>query len=172
MGKITFVLGGVRSGKSSYAVEIAKNYNKVAYVATSPYFDENMNERIKQHKLSRPADWHTFEEQENIPALLESIDSQFDAVIIDCLTLYVSMFLLDGKDEDFIKDNVSGMLEILKKVSYASIIVSNEVGLGVHPHNELARTFRDVAGRINQITAQQATEVVFMVSGLPLKLKG
>ncbi|MFH0702625.1 MAG: bifunctional adenosylcobinamide kinase/adenosylcobinamide-phosphate guanylyltransferase [bacterium] len=174
MGKITFIIGGARSGKSSYAVKLAKDsFKKAAFVATCPYYDEETKERIEQHIKERPSEWQTFEEFRNLAPLLENIDSQhnFDIVIIDCLTLFISNLLLDKAEEAFIKERIAQMLQALKNTKYDSILVANEVGLSIVPENQLARKFRDIAGRVNQLVAQTADHAIFMVAGMPLKLK-
>lgn len=172
MGKITFVLGGTRSGKSSYAVDAAKSSSeKVAYLATCVPYDDEMHERVKLHRKERPEYWTTFEEPVNLEPLLKDIDSKFEVIIIDCLTLFVSNLLQDDFDEDKIKTKLNQVMTALKDVSYNSFIVSNEVGLGIVPESELGRKFRDVAGRANQLVANYADEVFFVVSGLPVKIK-
>lgn len=173
MGEIVFILGGARSGKSSYAVELAKGIDeKVAFIATCLPLDAEMKQRVGIHKKQRPSHWRTFEETENIPALLEKIGSKFNIVVIDCLTLLLSDFLLKNFDEEDIENRINEMLRTLKQAKCKSIIVSNEVGLSIVPKNRMARKFRDLAGRINQKVAQKADKVLFMVSGLPLKIKG
>ena len=172
MGKIIFILGGARSGKSQYAVKLAKEKaKKVAFIATCLPKDLEMKRRITLHKKIRPLYWQTFEEPQDIPLLLKKIGSQFEVIIIDCLTLWVSDFLLRGLKEEIIEDKVNKMLTVLKEIKSKSIIVSNETGLGVVPENKLARDFRDIAGRINQIVASKSDEVFFMFSGIPLKIK-
>lgn len=171
MGKITFILGGARSGKSTYAVNLAKKHSKVAFVATCLPMDNEMKKRIALHKKNRPASWKTFEEPKNLAPVLKNINSSIDCVIIDCLTLLISNLLLDGFKDRKIENRIGQMLEILKSAKYKSLIVSNEVGLGIHPNNRLGRRFRDLAGRINQLVAKKSDEVVFMVSGIPMKIK-
>ena len=175
MGKISFILGGARSGKSSYAVELAKEAgNRVAFVATCPYYDQETEERIALHKKERPSDWKTFEEYKDVAPVLANIDTQdaFDAVLIDCLTLFTSNLLMDNYEENDVKERINTMLDVLKEAKYDSILVANEVGLGIVPEHKLARKFRDVAGRVNQLVAKHSDKVVFMAAGLPLHLKG
>lgn len=171
MGKVTFILGGSRSGKSSYALELAKKYKRVAFIATCQPKDLEMKRRIRLHKKLRPAYWQTFEEFQDIPALLKKIGLKFDLIIIDCLTLWVSNLLLEGLKETAIEDKAKRMAILLKKSKSQSIIVSNEVGLGIVPQNKLSRNFRDIAGRVNQIVAENSDAVFFMFSGIPLKIK-
>lgn len=172
MGKLILVTGGARSGKSTFALESAKNANKrVAFVATSPYYDGDMTERIQKHKDERPPEWVTFEEQKELPALLKKIAPDFDIVIIECLTLFVSNFLLDNIEEKIVQEKTSQMLEVIKNSEFDTIIVSNEVGLGLHPNNKLGRDFRDVVGRVSQMVANQADDVFFVICGIPVNIK-
>lgn len=170
MGKITFILGGARSGKSSLALNIAKG--RVAFVATCQPLDKEMKERIGLHKKSRPSHWKTFENPDDMPKLLRGAGKSFDFIIIDCLTLFVSGLLLKGKSQACIEKKIRDILKILRKIRAKSLVISNEVGLGIVPGNKLSRDFRDIAGRVNQITAQNSDEVIFMLSGIPVKMKG
>lgn len=172
MGKITFILGGAKSGKSAYALMLAKKCaQKTAFVATCQALDNEMKQRIRLHKKERPSDWQTFEEPYDILNVLKKIGGKFDCIIIDCLTLMVSNLMLAKYKNDFIEAKMAEILKHLKKISGRSIIVSNEVGLGIVPVNRLARNFRDIAGSVNQIVAREADEVLFMVAGIPLKIK-
>jgi len=173
MGKIILILGGARSGKSSYALEIAKKrHKKVAFIATCEPLDKEMEKRIAAHKNLRPKKWQTFEESKDIYGLLKRMGAGFELIIIDCLTLWVSNLLLKGQREKRLVDEIQRILDLLKKIKAKSVIVSNEVGLGIVPGNKLSRDFRDIAGKINQLVAKRAEEVIFMASGLPLKIKG
>lgn len=171
MGKITFILGGTRSGKSKYAVNLANKYKRVGFIATCMPLDKEMKKRISHHKASRPKNWKTFENYLNLEAVLKQNAFDFDIFIIDCLTLMVSNLLFKGMKEKIIEDKIKSLFGVLKKIKTNSIIVSNEVGLGIVPSNKLARDFRDVAGRINQIAAEKADNVFLMVSGLPCRMK-
>lgn len=172
MGKITFILGGARSGKSSYAIQLAKESgSKVAFVATCSPRDGEMRKRIENHKRCRPSQWATFEEFKELSVLLKKIGSKFNLVIVDCLTLFISNLLLEGYDNAAIVDSVNRMIKTLQSLKCKSVIVANEVGLGIVPENSLARRFRDLAGKINQLLGRKADEVFFMVAGLPLKIK-
>ena len=171
MGKITFVLGGARSGKSSFALELAKKYKKTAFVATCRGLDEEMRQRIKKHRLARPRNWVTFEEDKDIVTVIEKMQGGFDCIIIDCLTLWVSNLLLSKNREEKIGRLTAEMLAVLRKKKARVILVSNEVGLGLVPANKIGRQFRDIAGRVNQMTAKEADEVFFTVSGIPVKIK-
>lgn len=172
MGKIILILGGARSGKSTYALELAKKYKKVAFIATCQALDKEMEERINLHKKTRPKHWDTFEEPEKLTELLSRIGNDFDCILIDCLTLLVSNLTLSGKSQEAVVKNIEEMLVVLKKKKAAVIMVSNEVGLGIVPDNKLGRVFRDIAGRVNQAVAKKAGEVYFTVSGIPMRIKG
>lgn len=173
MGRITLVLGGARSGKSTFATKQAiKHYKNVAYVATSPYYDDAMKERIEQHKKDRPGEWPTYEQTKELHELIQQVGCKHDLLLIDCLTLYVSTYMLEGAEESVIQEKVKLMLEALKKTCCDTIIVSNEVGLSVHPENEMALDFRDYAGRANQIVAAASDHVYFMIAGIPMHIKG
>ena len=171
MGKITFILGGARSGKSTHALKLANKYKKVAFIATCEGRDSEMRQRIALHRKNRPKNWKTFEEPQEVFRLLKEVCGKFELVLIDCLTLLVANLLLKKTKASAIEARVDEIIALLKKGKSDSIIVSNEVGLGIVPDNKLGRDFRDIAGRINQIVAQAADEVIFMASGLPLKVK-
>lgn len=172
MAKITFILGAARSGKSRLAIKLAQQEGgKIAFIATCMPKDLEMKRRIHLHKKSRPRHWKTFENPEDITLLLNNIGSKFNLIIIDCLTLLVSGFMFNGLKETAIEAEINKMLGALKKIKARSIIVSNEVGLGIVPENKLARDFRDMAGRVNQLVAAKSDAAFFVFAGIPLKLK-
>ncbi|MDD4979935.1 MAG: bifunctional adenosylcobinamide kinase/adenosylcobinamide-phosphate guanylyltransferase [Candidatus Omnitrophica bacterium] len=172
MAKIIFITGGARSGKSAYALELAKKgKRKVAFIATCQALDKEMAKRINLHKKNRPRNWQTFEEPVNISKLLYKIIKKFPLILLDCLTLLVSNLILKGLREPAIYEEINKVLSELKKSRASAIIVSNEVGLGIVPKNKLGRDFRDIAGKINQFVARESDEVFFMVAGIPLKIK-
>ncbi len=170
MGKITLILGGARSGKSTYALRLAARKD-TAFVATCQGLDKEMRERIRLHKLKRPKHWQTIEEPYALPEAVSKISNKFGCLIIDCLTLWVSNLILKKKPLRYIEDEIIRTIKLLKKSKAKAIIVSNEVGLGIVPGNKLSRDFRDIAGKVNQIVAGGADEVVFMVSGIPWRIK-
>ena len=172
MSKIILVLGGARSGKSTYALTLAKKHKKVAFIATCQALDKEMQERVRLHRKARPKHWKTFEETKDPASLLTDIGKSFDCVIIDCLTLLVSNMILGGYKEEKILKKINGLLGSIRKNKTKVIVVSNEAGLGIVPANKLGRNFRDIAGKVNQIAAAEADNVFFTVSGIPLKLKG
>lgn len=172
MGKIIFILGGARSGKSAYALQLAKKgKSRAAFIATCQELDKEMSERIKFHKKSRPANWQTFEEPYKVSDLVNKVGVKFGVILIDCLTLLVSNLMLKGAKKRSINREAYNILSALNKIKAKAIIVSNEVGLGIVPNNKLGRNFRDIAGKINQIVAKESDEAYFMVSGIPWKIK-
>ncbi len=174
MGKIIFISGGARSGKSKFALKLAKAFDgdKVIFLATGLPKDKEMAERVKIHQKSRPQDWKTIAEEKNILKVIIGIKEYFcHLLIIDCLTLFVSNLLLSDEKEEKILKEVKEIVKLLQKAKYTTIIVSNEVGSGVVPNNELARKFRDLAGLANQLVAEKADEVYLVVAGIPIKLK-
>ena len=173
MGKIIFITGGVRSGKSKYAIKLAKNIaSEVIFLATGIAKDQEMKKRIEEHRRSRPDRWRTIEETKNVSSALLGIQPPCELVIIDCLTFFVSNLLLEGVDEEIILQEIKKIVNTMLQVNYTIIVVSNEVGGGIVPDNELGRRFRDIIGLANQIIAESAREVYLIVSGIPIKLKG
>ena len=172
MGKITLILGGARSGKSKFALELAKkSYGRVAFIATCQPRDLEMRKRIVSHKKARPKHWKTFEEPLELPALVEKIGAKFNVIIIDCLTLLVSNLFLSGVKAKEIEKKAGCLCREIKKIKAGAIIISNEVGMGIVPDNALSREFRDIAGRVNQIVAAESDMVFAIFSGIPLKIK-
>lgn len=172
MGKIVFIIGGARSGKSSFALQRAKEKTgRVAFIATCSPCDKEMQRRVALHRKNRPCHWKTFEVPEDITALINKIGSKFEVLIVDCLTLLISGFMEKKHKQGLIKNKINEMLKALKKCKSDAIVVSNEVGMGIVPQNKLARDFRDIAGRANQIAAKASDEAFFLVSGIPWRLK-
>ncbi|MCH8940007.1 MAG: bifunctional adenosylcobinamide kinase/adenosylcobinamide-phosphate guanylyltransferase [Chloroflexi bacterium] len=172
--RLTLVLGGVRAGKSSYAQKLAMEGGRVLFVATAEAGDQEMAERIQAHKNNRPADWDTLEEPLNLAAALGPLLNDYDTVLIDCLTLWVSNLLLRDEDATGLKDIptlAQELLALYKRGQASWIVVSNEVGLGVVPPTEMGRAYADELGRVNQMVAAEADAVYYMVAGLSLNLK-
>ncbi|MFH1363392.1 MAG: bifunctional adenosylcobinamide kinase/adenosylcobinamide-phosphate guanylyltransferase [Candidatus Omnitrophota bacterium] len=171
MGKIIFITGGARSGKSSYAASLAKKHSRVAFIATCQPLDKEMANRIKLHQQTRPKNWKTFEEPRKVAFLLNKLDNCFDCILIDCLTILASNLILGKYNEKQVLTEIKTILINLRKKKAKTIIVSNEVGLGLVPTTKLGRDFRDIAGKINQLVAKEADQVFFTVSGIPVKIK-
>jgi adenosyl cobinamide kinase/adenosyl cobinamide phosphate guanylyltransferase len=167
---ITFLLGGARSGKSALAVELGRRHEgPVVFVATCTASDEDLAARIARHRSTRPA-WPTVEEPVELAAAVENVDR--DAlVIVDCLTLWVSNLMLRGDDEPAVVGAAGELAGALLDRPGPAVVVSNEVGLGVHPESELGRRYRDLLGRANQIIAAAADTTLFVVAGRALRLE-
>ncbi len=179
-GKLIFITGGARSGKSNFAEKMALSLGKpVAYLATGQPLDKEMAHRIKKHKSRRSTEWETYEEPIEVSELVSSLGFEKEVILIDCLTLLVSNLLLREKNkvgnpqwEEKILLEIEKLTEISYKVPAQIIIVSNEVGMGLVPDNPLGRVYRDILGRANSIGANKADEVFMVISGIPLKIKG
>jgi adenosylcobinamide kinase / adenosylcobinamide-phosphate guanylyltransferase len=171
---ITLVLGGVRSGKSRYAQQLAERSGRVTFVATAEHRDdEEMRLKIERHRAERPVSWITVEEPLDLAHAVESAGHQSDAILVDCLTLFASNVMeCCGNDVSQADAFVSGLCGALKAAPCSVVLVSNEVGSGVVPAYALGRRFRDQVGEINQRVAAIADNVLLMVAGLPLALKG
>ena len=168
--RLTLILGGVRAGKSSYAQRLAESGKRVLFVATAEAGDAEMEARIRAHQESRPTEWGTLEEPIDAVAALAPVLHRYDTILLDCLTLWVSNLLLDSGSHD-IPAETRRLLELYRQSDSSWIVVSNEVGLGVVPANELGRAFADELGRVNQIVADEADAVYFMAAGLPIAMK-
>ena len=162
--RLTFILGGVRAGKSSYAQQLASHGERVLFVATAEAGDAEMEARIRAHKASRPAEWDTLEEPIDPATALAPEQHCYDTVLFDCLTLWVSNLLLSERPHD-IPTETRRLLDLYRRGDASWIIVSNEVGLGVIPGTALGRTFADELGRANQLVAAEADAVYFMAAG-------
>ena len=171
MGKLIFITGGARSGKSQQAAELAtKVGNNVAFIATCIPSDAEMKERVERHRRARPKDWKTIEAPIDVTAALKDL-AQVDAVIIDCITLFLTNLMMENVSDDDILSEVTNLVQASQEADFAVVIVSNEVGAGVVPPNEMGRRYRDLSGFAIQIVAQSADEAYFMVSGIPVKIK-
>ena len=182
MGKITFVLGGARSGKSSWAearaLEMERSGATVVYLATCEYRadDTEMCDRIARHRSRRPSSWKTVEEPYGIEDVVASLDAE-SVALVDCMSLWVSNLLLmtpeqdDSGAADAVLERVRVFFDAAKRSSGDVIVVSNETGCGVVPSSHLGRLYRDILGWANQEAARTADEVWFLVAGLPQRLK-
>jgi len=173
MGKLIFITGGSRSGKSTLAVTLAQSMRKSKiFIATCIPEDSEMRRRVALHKKNRPFSWRTIEAKDNLTSVLKKESKSDIVIIIDCLTLFISSLLMRKARERKIKDETGKVVRIIKDGRATVIIVSNEVGAGLVPENKLCRDFRDIVGTCNQMVAGSADEVIYMVSGIPLKIKG
>jgi adenosylcobinamide kinase/adenosylcobinamide-phosphate guanylyltransferase len=172
MSKSIFISGGARSGKSRLAERLAEGFGApLCYIATGRPGDTEMVERIAAHRARRGEQWNTVEEPVNLTKVLRTADGRFRAVLIDCITLWLTNLLLNHEDAGYALDEVRKLAGLLPELKTPLILVSNEVGMGIVPENPLARTFRDLAGRANEILAAATDEVYVTFSGIPLKLK-
>ncbi len=170
--RVALVLGGARSGKSSLAQRLAEGCGApLLYLATGEPRDEEMAARIARHREERGPAWETQEEPVALSEAISAAQGRYQAVLVDCLTLWLSNLLLQDPDEEALERALEGLLTVLAQTKSPVILVSNEVGLGIVPDNPLARRFRDLAGRLNQRLAALADLVVLVAAGLPLVLK-
>lgn len=169
---VTLVLGGVRSGKSRFALEIASRATSVTFIATARACDDEMRVKIQRHRAERPPHWQTKE------APLEVVDAIADEdgselVVLDCLTLFASNLMeAHGENRAVLDSSVDALCAALSRSNRNVVLVSNEVGSGIVPAYAVGRQFRDLLGEINQKIAVIADQVVLMVAGLPLAIKG
>ncbi len=169
---IVFVIGGARSGKSSFAMTLANSmFRKPVYLATAEPGDREMRERIAKHKSERGSEWLCVEQPLNPAETILRPPRGRDGILLDCLTLWLSNILCSPEADSFDKHR-SGFLHAISTTRTRVIIVANEVGQGIVPENRLARRFRDLAGWLNQDVARIAGTVVLVTAGLPLVLKG
>jgi adenosylcobinamide kinase/adenosylcobinamide-phosphate guanylyltransferase len=169
-GKSVLVLGGARSGKSSYAEKMAASSGlQLLYLATGRAFDKEMESRIAIHRDRRGSEWQTVEEPLDLIGALTLHVAADRFVLIDCLTLWLTNLMMAERD---ISTETASLVAMLPNLAGPVVFVSNEVGLGIVPENRMAREFRDHAGFLHQAVAAVADEVYFMAAGLPLKMKG
>jgi adenosylcobinamide kinase/adenosylcobinamide-phosphate guanylyltransferase len=191
MGKLTLILGGARSGKSTFAEQRAVELGDdgVLYVATSETGDEEMQQRVEKHRAERPSAWRTLEAPRNVAQAIHQEGGAARIILLDCMTFLVANRLLDAAGphghpfddpganpfDAQIEADVIGEVEALvayvQETEVEMLVVSNEVGLGVVPPYELGRAYRDILGRANQVLARHADEVQLLVAGIPMRLK-
>lgn len=168
--KIHFVTGGQRSGKSSFAQELAlMKSNTPIYLATSRIWDDDFKERVDRHKSDRGDNWTTLE----IPLHISQADIENKVVVLDCITLWLTNLYFDNQELkiDDILEMAKVELNQLFEKHCELVIISNEIGMGGHAENAVARRFTDLQGWVNQFVASLADEVTLMISGLSLKIK-
>ena len=179
MGQITLLLGGARSGKSSYAQRLAEDSGKsVIFLATAQALDDEMSARIKKHQAERPADWQTLEIPLDIMSHVGEIIS--DVIILDCMTLLTTNILMQFVKDDLvdevlfteaIRKEMDELLAAIRAGKQEWLIISNEIGLGLVPPYQMGRVYRDLLGWANQRLAHEADKVIFMVAGIPMNVK-
>ena len=185
--KLILILGGARSGKSTFAEKLAaQSGQSVAFIATATGDDEEMRTRIARHQATRPRTWHTLEEPLDLPGALRRASSVADVVLLDCLTLWTSNVLIQQADpanpetpssdqlfNERALNEIEALLVTLRSLPthQTLIAISNEVGLGVVPAYQLGRIYRDTLGYVNQRLARVADRVYLLVAGIPVDLK-
>ncbi|MCS7078849.1 MAG: bifunctional adenosylcobinamide kinase/adenosylcobinamide-phosphate guanylyltransferase [Chloracidobacterium sp.] len=177
---LIFILGGARAGKSRFAQELAQKQAdatgaSVCFIATAEALDEDMRARILRHREERPAAWRVIEEPRALAAAYAQA-AEAGVVLVDCLTLLVSNWLLSMPDDadgclTALETTLAAFLQTFARREQTVIVVSNEIGLGIVPDNALARRYRDLLGLVNQKVAAAATEVYWVVAGIPWRIK-
>lgn len=168
---LVLIGGGARSGKSRFALEYAEQrYAKRAFLATAQALDEEMRARIARHRAERGAGWATIEEPYRIASAIEANAGNYEVMVVDCLTLWLSNIMLDPeRDTGRELAEFANFLE--RDLATNLVVITNEVGCGIVPDNPLAREYRDRAGELNQTVARAAEEVYWMVFGQPIRVK-
>jgi len=172
--RLALILGGARSGKSRYALNLAESLPAPRlFVATCEPRDEEMRARIGNHQQERGPDWETREACLDLADFLSAPPDGYGVILVDCLTMWLSNLMLkEGADPDGIRAEGERLAQALAAARTPMILVSNEVGLGIVPDNPLARAFRDQAGWLHQRVVEVADRVVLVVAGLPMVIKG
>ncbi len=169
-GKFILVLGGARSGKSTFAEQLVAD-KQVTYIATAVETDGEMKERIATHNRYRPSDWTTIESPYDADKVLTRCSARKSTILLDCLTVFISNLMFkEIKSEDII-DRIEVMGVNARNSDANVVIVSNEVGLGIVPSYKSGRDFRDIAGKCNQVLSRYADHVFFSISGLQIDIK-
>jgi adenosylcobinamide kinase / adenosylcobinamide-phosphate guanylyltransferase len=175
---LTLVIGGCRSGKSSYALQLADRMGNVRkrFLATCIPQDEEMHQRVSRHQAERGTGWIAVETPVFLAEAIRDISPDADVLLVDCLTLWVSNLMMEqtvdpDAPEDFLTAQTCRLIESLRTAACPVILVTNEVGAGIVPDNPLARQYRDNVGHVNQRIAACADQVIWMVAGIPVKIK-
>ncbi len=173
MKEIVLIIGGCRSGKSRYALELASQATEKnnIFIGTLVPGDDEMKARVQRHQKERDQHWKTFEVPIRLPEAVNDHGLKGNVVVVDCLTLWLSNLLLENNDPQRIEEQVNDLIQALETAQGPVFLVSNEVGTGIVPENRLARLFRDIAGFANQKVAACADSVVWMVAGIPVLVK-
>jgi adenosylcobinamide kinase/adenosylcobinamide-phosphate guanylyltransferase len=186
MGKIILITGGARSGKSRFAEMLLKNNDDVLYIATGIPFDNEMKDRIAKHRERRNKNWTTVEAYHRLDKIINENTKNRKFILIDCVTLMINnLMLVDNnidwnsacpeeisKLENSVMSEIESLISAARNFTGRTIIVTNELGMGIVPAEPLGRYYRDIAGRANQIIADAADEVYLLVSGIPVIIKG
>ncbi len=169
----SLIIGGCRSGKSSHALQLAQKItgDQKFFIATCDPKDTEMADRVRRHQAERKPPWQTIEAPLNITRAIRDNRSKADVILIDCLTLWTSNILLTHPETVNLESWATDLESTLRSEGCPVIMVTNEVGTGIVPENRLARQFRDMAGFLNQRIARVCDQVVWMVAGIPVKIK-
>ena len=165
------VLGGARSGKSRYALDQARPAGLVAFLATARAVDAEMAARIARHQAERPARWSTIESPVEVVAACRRAVRSHDLIVIDCVTIWMANLIERGDEDVAVLAAADDLAKLMRERLVTLVIVSNEVGDGVHPPTPLGRRFRDLLGSVNQRLAAAADRVTLMVAGIPVTVK-
>ncbi|MDJ0887774.1 MAG: bifunctional adenosylcobinamide kinase/adenosylcobinamide-phosphate guanylyltransferase [Desulfobacterales bacterium] len=170
---ITFIIGGCRSGKSAEALRRAEalEAERRIFVATCRPYDAEMRARIERHRRERDASWETLEVPLELADALEAHNADGHVILVDCLTLWTTNLMMDAQAENDVEAPTAILVRTLAKMRCPVLLVANEVGQGIVPENAMARRFRDWAGMVNQKMAASADQVIWMVAGIPVKIK-
>lgn len=165
-----FILGGARSGKSRRALQLAEQAGaRRLFIATAEAWDEEMSQRIARHKSERGPQWSTIEAPLDLIPALADAQNGHDVCVVDCLTLWLSNLMHHDRNID---TATAELCAAIQAAAIPTLLVSNEVGMGLVPETPLGREFRDAQGRLNQAVAAVCEQVEFVAAGLPIKLKG
>jgi len=171
--KMIVITGGCRSGKSRFALDYAnRHFSKRLYLATAEILDEEMARRVEKHQKARGPEWRTVEEPAEIVDRISEWEDETEVILLDCMTLWLSNLLLRWNDETRIMEEVERLRTAIRESPVTFLLVTNEVGMGIVPNDPLGRRFRDLSGMVNQKIAEAADTVIFMVSGIPMFLRG
>ncbi len=177
MGSLTLILGGSNSGKSRFAESLIKNCQNVLYLATAEPLDEEMKKKVEKHRKSRPPEWITIEEPVHIDKVIEKEKANFSAILLECILLYLNNIIKNHSSlpEDEIEkialDKITKAHEIIRNSEIDCYMISGEVGLGLIGETKSARLYARVLGKTNQLLPKNATNVFFVVAGIPMKIK-
>ncbi|MFW6374670.1 MAG: bifunctional adenosylcobinamide kinase/adenosylcobinamide-phosphate guanylyltransferase [Thermodesulfobacteriota bacterium] len=173
MNETVFVIGGCRSGKSRHAQELAEALpgNRKLFLATCVPQDAEMRDRVRKHQEDRGDCWSALEVPVAVADAVREQSPEFDVILLDCLTLWMSNLLMETRDEQAIQFKIQALTDVLNRAACPVILVSNEVGAGIVPENGLARQYRDLVGFANQRVAACADRVIWTVAGIPVSIK-
>jgi adenosylcobinamide kinase/adenosylcobinamide-phosphate guanylyltransferase len=171
MKRITLLTGGSRSGKSKHALELAASYHNKAFIATAEATDDEMRARIERHRRERDSSYLTVEEPVDPAVALKELPEEIEVAVLDCITVWLGNLFYREKITDGTCPEIDAFMDMLEAPPCHLIVVTNEVGMGVIPADSATRLFRDTAGSVNQILAKRAHEVIFSVSGIPMRVK-